>query len=76
MTFLSLTPEALAAAPAPARLALLRQRPRASFAGQVAAIAIVTAGMTVPGAVAQAKWTKLALIATIVQHRCMTAVSD
>ena len=74
MTFLSITPDALDSASAPTRATALRH-PRASILAQMAAITMFTASMTVPGAVAQAKWTKLNLVIGFVQHRCMAALS-
>ena len=74
MTFLSITPDALNASSTATRASALRH-PRASFLAQMAAITLFTASMTVPGAVAQAKWSKLNLVIGFVQHRCVAAFS-
>ena len=74
MTFLSITPDTFNASSASTRVSAGRH-PRASILAQMAAITMFTASMTVPGAVAQAKWSKLNLVIGFVQHRCVAAFS-
>lgn len=74
MTFLSVTPDALFhEAPAAARPYAPALRP--PRAAHLAATLIVAAALFVPGAVVQAKWSRLGVVFSIVHQRCMASLA-
>ena len=74
MTFLSVTPDTFIVDASARARPRVESRP-APRAAHLMATLIVAATLFVPGAVVQAKWSRLGVVLTIMEQRCMASLS-